>query len=168
MQEAPISSTDYHRVDIAGHPLQELDIHDLPSDRSTRVDYISDEGSFTERTSLSVDRWSPDDNHHWIPLSFRDEYGIDGKTYDFRPDRGDDAVKAETMTDGDDSIRSSICLDHDHLHRSRRIPEVIGPGAPRTPRVRRVLQPRIERVHSDSTDESIPAYPLFPSRGFNS
>lgn len=138
---------------------------DLSSDQSTHLNYRSDEGTTTERTSLSINQWSPvDNNDDWLPLSFRDEFFlVDGKTNDFRHDRGDNnATKTEKRIPSDGSINSGLDVNRYFPSRGNRfVPEIIGPGGPL---LRRVSRPRIERVHSDSTDEYIPAYPVFPRR----
>lgn len=145
--------------------LPRLEITDLSSDPSTHLNYRSDEGSSTERTSFSVNQWSPVDNEDWIPLSFRNEYfSVDGKTYDFRPDRGNNATKAEKSISGDGSIHNGPGLDREFSLRNRPTPEVIGPG---TSYQRQVSQPRLERVGSDSTEEYIPTYPTLSPRGFH-
>ncbi|PYH93248.1 hypothetical protein BO71DRAFT_410357 [Aspergillus ellipticus CBS 707.79] len=88
-------------------------------------------------------------------LALRDEYFLVDKSNDLRPDRGNNATKAERSFSGDGGLYSGPGLDRNLSNRPQEIPEMIGP---RTPHPVRSFP--VERDASDSTDEYLVTYPV--------
>lgn len=147
MAECPSITLNFADLD-ANRPSLGQDIFDFTSDQSTRLNLRSDEGTLTERTSLTINPTSSRESDNWVPLSFGDEFfAADGKDNDFRPG-GDNTVKAEKRIASDNTADDGHDFGY-QLYRNCRIPELIS----FEPYARRV-SPRIERDSSVSTDES--------------
>ncbi|OOF96490.1 hypothetical protein ASPCADRAFT_144976 [Aspergillus carbonarius ITEM 5010] len=96
-------------------------------------------------------------------LALRDEYFLVDKSNDLRPDRGNNATKAERSFSGDGCLYSGPGLDRNSSTRAHDIPEIIGPRTPVQGRVTRSF--RRDRNTSDS-DEYLMTYPVIQRHYF--
>ncbi|PYI05237.1 hypothetical protein BO78DRAFT_387916 [Aspergillus sclerotiicarbonarius CBS 121057] len=97
-------------------------------------------------------------------LALRDEYFLVDKSNDMRPDRGNNATKAERSFSGDGCLYSGPGLDRNSSTRVHDIPEIIGPRTPVQGRATRSF--RRERDTSDS-DEYLVTYPVIQRHYFS-
>ncbi|PYH61426.1 uncharacterized protein BO96DRAFT_383618 [Aspergillus niger CBS 101883] len=97
-------------------------------------------------------------------LALRDEYFLVDKSNDLRPDRGNNATKAERSFSGDGCLYSGPGLDRNSSTRVRDIPEIIGP---RTPVQVRGTRPFRREYNTSDSDEYLMTYPAIDRHYFS-
>ncbi|GKZ16542.1 hypothetical protein AbraIFM66951_000225 [Aspergillus brasiliensis] len=97
-------------------------------------------------------------------LALRDEYFLVDKSNDLRPDRGNNATKAERGFSGDGCLYSGPGLDRNSSTRVRDIPEIIGP---RTPVQVRGTRPFRREYNTSDSDEYLMTYPAIDRHYFS-
>ncbi|XRM48625.1 hypothetical protein ABZX51_011536 [Aspergillus tubingensis] len=97
-------------------------------------------------------------------LALRDEYFLVDKSNDLRPDRGNNATKAERSFSGDGCLYSGPGLDRNSSNRVHDIPEIIGP---RTPVQVRGTRPFRREYNTSDSDEYLMTYPAIDRHYFS-